>query len=327
MIFTDIIWGKVKIIDPLVLEIINTPEMQRLKDINQAGYPLPFLKNAHFARFEHCLGVYLLLTKYHASQEECLAGLIHDVSHGVFSHALDYVLTIGSEKEQSHQDNVHPEYVKKSSINTVLKKAGLNVEYLLDDRHFPLKETKLPDLCADRIDYGLREGIVYKILTPANVKNILKNLVVIDDKWIFSDFETAAFFAKSFLELNNKYWASLSSASMFRTTGDYLKYSLKKKYISEDDLYTTDNNVLNKIEPFQVKDKELTKLWQQMNNKVKISNNSKDFTSKVHTKSRVVNPLCLNNGKIIRVSEIDKHWQKILEVESQPKEYFLKFAD
>src|ERR1035437_4848360 len=143
MIFTDRVWGKVNITDPLVLQIINAPEMQRLKDINQAGCPLPFVNNAHFARFEHCLGVYLLLSNYHAGKKECLAGLIHDVSHGVFSHALDYVSAIGSDKEQSHQDNVHPDYVRKSSINAILKKAGINVDFLLDDTNFPLKENKL----------------------------------------------------------------------------------------------------------------------------------------------------------------------------------------
>jgi HD superfamily phosphohydrolase len=82
--------------------------------------------------------------------------LIHDVSHGAFSHCLDYVFDEGSQKEQTHQDNIFEKFVKESGIPRILETYGIDINYVVDDKNFPLKERLLPDLCADRIDYILR---------------------------------------------------------------------------------------------------------------------------------------------------------------------------
>ncbi|MBI2263045.1 HD domain-containing protein [Candidatus Berkelbacteria bacterium] len=158
----DRVYGEVEISEPVLLEIINSPTLQRLKEINQAGYFEPHFSGTAHSRFEHSIGVYLLLKMYGALLEEQIAGLIHDVSHSAFSHCIDYVLDAGSEKEHNHQDNVFDEFVRKSEIPGILKKYGLDLEYILDDKNFPLKEKDLPDLCADRIDYSLRTATSFK---------------------------------------------------------------------------------------------------------------------------------------------------------------------
>lgn len=112
---------------------------------------------------------------------------------------------------------------------------------------------------------------------------------------------------------------------MFRTVGDYLRYALSKNYIFETDLYTTDKIVLEKIEPYIKTDSELSLLFDRMNNKIGFRNDPNDYTRKVFCKSRVVNPLCWHDGKIKRVSEVEPSWNDIIERESKPKEYFLKF--
>jgi hypothetical protein len=72
------------------------------------------------------MGVYLLLKNYGAPIEEQIAGLIHDASHSAFSHCVDYVLAAGSESEQSHQDNVFDEFVRRSEIPSILKKYSID---------------------------------------------------------------------------------------------------------------------------------------------------------------------------------------------------------
>ena len=132
-------------------------------------------------------------------------------------------------------------------------------------------------------------------------------------------------YAKLFLKLNTDYYAGLPSAVMFRTVGDYLRYALSKDYISETDLYTTDKIVLRKIEPHTKTDPKLNLLFDRMNNKIGFRNDPNDYTGKVFCKSRVVNPLCWHNGKIMKVSEVNPSWNGIIEQESKPREYFLKF--
>src|SRR5665647_287743 len=129
MIYQDRIYGEVEINEPVILDLINSHELQRLKEIDQSGYFEPYHPGSKHTRFEHSMGVYLLLQKYGAPIEEQIAGLIHDVSHSAFSHAVDYALSEGSEKEQSHQDNYFEEYVLQSSIPQILEKHGFDVKY------------------------------------------------------------------------------------------------------------------------------------------------------------------------------------------------------
>ncbi|MCX6736486.1 MAG: HD domain-containing protein [Candidatus Parcubacteria bacterium] len=324
MDYEDRIYGKTEITEPVILELINSSTVLRLKEIDQAGYSEPHFPGIAHSRFEHSIGVYLLLKIYGASIEEQIAGLIHDVSHSAFSHCIDYALDVGSEKEHNYQDSVFDDFVRKSEIPVIIKKYNLDLEYILDDKNFPLKEKDLPDLCADRIDYSLRLAIISEEIN--NGIYFLDNLIAEDGKWVFKNFESAQKYADLFLKLNTNYYAGLSSAVMFRTVGDYLRYALKQEYILEKDFYTTDKKVLDKIEKFLNKDEKLRLLFDRMNNKIKIINNPDNYDVIVFCKSRVVDPLFKKDGEMIRISEFDLNWDNIVRRESKPKQYFLKFS-
>jgi len=323
MKYEDRVYGNFEIEEPIILELINSRTLQRLKEIDQTGYFEPHFSGTAHSRFEHSIGVYLLLQMYDATIEEQVAGLIHDVSHSAFSHCIDYALDAGSEKEHSHQDNVFDEFVRKSEIPEILEKYDFNLEYILNDKNFPLKEKDLPDLCADRLDYSLRAAILFK--EKENVNYFIDNLLAENGRWIFKNFESAEKYAELFLKLNTDYYSGLPSAVMFRTVGDYLRYALSKKYISESDLYTTDKIVLGKIEPYIKADSQLSLLLDRMNKKIGSKNDPNDYDASVFCKSRVVDPLCWQNGVVKRVSEVKPSWSNTIERESKPKEYFLKF--
>jgi len=323
MLYQDRVYGNFTIKEPAILELIKSSALQRLKGIDQIGHFEPYFPGTAHSRFEHSLGVYLLLKQYGASIEEQIAGLIHDVSHSAFSHCVDYVLDAGSEKEHSHQDNIFGGFVRKSEIPEVLKKYNLDLEYILDDKNFPLKEKKLPDLCADRIDYSLRTAIVFREIDSS--KYFLDNLTAEGGEWVFKNFDSAKKYAELFLKLNINYYAGLPSAVMFRTVGDCLRYALLKEYISESDLYTTDKVVLSKIEPHAKSDQKLGLLFDRMNNKIGFKNNPDDYDGKVFCKSRVIDPLFKEGSEVKRISEVDAGWKEVLTREMKPKEYFIKF--
>lgn len=325
MHYEDRVYGKVEITEPVVLELINCPTVQRLKEIDQIGYFEPYSPNTAHSRFEHSVGVFLLLNKYKSSIEEKIAGLIHDVSHSAFSHCIDYVLNVGSEKEHNHQDNIFDEFVRKSEIPEILKRHNFDIDYILDDNNFPLKEKDLPDLCADRIDYSFRTAVVFKKLKQKDAQEILDNLEVENNNWVFKNFEFAKKYAELFLKLNAKYYAGIESAVMFRTVGDYLRYALEKSYIEEIDLYSTDEKVLSKITKFYDQDNQLKLLFDRMNNKIGFKNNPNQYDAQVYCKSRVVDPLCKTKKGIERISEIDEDWKIVLGKEMKPKSYFIKF--
>ena len=82
------VYGKIEIIDPVVLDIIGSGFFQRLKNISIAVYFEPFYPKTCHTRWEHSIGCYYLLRKFKAGIKEQIYGLLHDISHTAFSHCI-----------------------------------------------------------------------------------------------------------------------------------------------------------------------------------------------------------------------------------------------
>jgi len=158
MIINDRIYGSIEITEPVLIELINSKPLQRLKGINQAGASKYVLPEKILTRYEHSVGVMVLLRKLGASLEEQIAGLMHDIPHTAFSHVIDFVF-----QDENHEfhEKFHASIIKNSEIPAILKKHGFSLKRLLDEHNFKLLERKIPGLCADRIDYTLRDMTAY----------------------------------------------------------------------------------------------------------------------------------------------------------------------
>ena len=99
----DEIHGSIDI-DPLMCELIDTPQFQRLRDIKQLGTTYLIYPSGNHSRFEHSIGVANLArsmaTSIRMKQPNLkttskdvlcvtLAGLLHDIGHGPFSHVFE----------------------------------------------------------------------------------------------------------------------------------------------------------------------------------------------------------------------------------------------
>lgn len=325
MIINDRVYGSIKITQPLILELIQSPSLQRLKGIDSAGYPDPFFTSSSRTRFEHSVGVFYLLRKYNASLEEQIAGLIHDVSHTALSHITDYVFDEGSTAHQNYQDDIFQKYVRKSELSTLISRHGYNLEKIIDANNFPLLETELPDLCADRIDYSLREGMIFKKITLVETRVFLKHLKSNDNHWFFDNTRIAQHFADIYRECNKDFWTGLKTAIMFVSVGEYIKHALKENYISKSDLYTTDQLLLDKVAGHHNADKKLRLLFDRMNNRIPYFNDPTNYETSIEIKSRIIDPLCMQNGDLKRLSEINPDWGQVIATELKPQKYFIRF--
>jgi len=325
MIIQDRVYGAIKIENPIVLELISTAPLQRLKYVDQIGYFEPYFPGTSHSRFEHSLGVCILLMRFNASLGEQIAGLIHDVSHSVFSHCIDYALDEGSETNHAFQDKVFHDFVNSSEIPKILNKHGLDPDYILDDHNFPLKEKPLPDLCADRLDYSLRTGVIFKEIAKADASRFLDGLIVNNNNWVFKHKEIAEEFAELFRKLNTLYYSGPESAMMFRTVGDVIKYAIEKNYVKKEDIFSTDKEFLQRITNFQKKDQKLDLLLRRVNREIECMLNEQDYDIIVRCRSRIVDPLFQDNYSIKRLSEVDDKWAEIIKKELLPKRYFIKF--
>lgn len=329
--YHDLVYGDAVIDDPAAIEIINSPAMQRLKGVDQAGYLPTWIEDAKIlndpehSRFAHSVGVYLLLKKFGAPREEQIAGLTHDVSHTAFSHAIDYVLA-SDEARQNYQDKTHEAYVRRTDLPLILSRHGFDLKFLLDETHFPLKETELPDLCADRIDYILRDGIISAECDRGAAADFIKNLTVKNSQWVFKDFAHAEAFAAFFIGLSSRHYSGPVTAALFQATAEYLKSALEKKYITINDLYTTDQAVRNLIAVHFPEDAEIKRLHSRLTDHQCFVLDTANFTNQVFCKGRAVDPLFQDETGIMRVSEKSEQWAEKIQNGLKPKEYYIRFT-
>ena len=186
MRWDDRVYGEVKVEDPGVLALIDCPTFRRLQGIKQAGPSALAFPFKTVTRFEHSLGVYMLLGKLGADRREQVAGLLHDISHTAFSHAVDFVF---DSEQQDHHEGLKPEFLNRprSSPRPDSLDGAIEPEEFFDDSVYPLLEQPFPGLCADRLDYFFRDSLACSVTTPDQVARFLAHLAVVGTSIVFTD--------------------------------------------------------------------------------------------------------------------------------------------
>jgi len=156
----------------LELKVIDTPIFQRLRRIRQlAGAHLVY-PSAQHSRFEHSLGVMHLagqaaivlkdkgLLNSNDAANLRLAGLLHDIGHGPFSHLFEEVLE--RKKKISHEE-IGKKLILKTEIGDSLTKYGFDKKFLSElafgNSKYPfMNEIISGGLSADIMDYLPRDG-------------------------------------------------------------------------------------------------------------------------------------------------------------------------
>ena len=118
MNINDKVYGEITIDEPVLLELIQSKPIQRLKGINQAGASQYALKHKTISRYEHSVGVMILLKKLNASVEEQIAGLLHDIPHTAFSHVIDFAFKDTDHKHEFHE-KFHEQIILQSEMKTI----------------------------------------------------------------------------------------------------------------------------------------------------------------------------------------------------------------
>jgi hypothetical protein len=124
--------------------------------------------------------------------------------------------------------------------------------------------------------------------------------------------------------MNKNYRSSLTTALMFITVWDVMKYAWKKWYVDRNDFYTTDKEVIDKITKHLYTDDKLSILRDRMNNKIPSKIDLNNYDGTVFCKSRVIDPYFIREWKKIRVSDVHEK-SKIMILNNKVKEYFIKF--
>ena len=155
----------------VIWNCLDSKEFQRLRRIRQLGGDFQVYPTAEHSRFSHSLGVYEIvrrmvtevkslcveLTEY---EKVCvmLAGLLHDVGHGPFSHAFEHITN------HSHEEYTAKIILGNTELNAILRgvseKLPLDIVSIIQHTHENdiLNQIVSGQLDADRMDYLLRDS-------------------------------------------------------------------------------------------------------------------------------------------------------------------------
>ena len=307
-------YGIIEVEEPVILELIDSRPMQRLKHVHQYGISYYTTHQEEYSRYDHSLGVFAILRLKGASLNEQIAGLLHDVSHTVFSHVGDYVF--GQQDHQtSFQDNVHAWFLKRYGIGDILEKHGMEIDDVLHKSgKFRALEQELPNLCADRIDYNLQGAFHQGFLTRVDVQDILNDLCFQEEKWISTNPMLMKKLTRFSLHMTRSCWGSPINYMTSSWLAKCLAKALELDLISKEEIFFgVDDAVWQKL-------KALTHPEIQSNfSRILYPYRHFDLVSRqeaeIHAKMkfRGIDPWIRKGEKIVRLSTIDSEMAQEFE--------------
>ena len=179
----DPIHGSIRF-EGLFLDLLESPELQRLHSIKQLGFAYMVFPGANHTRLEHSMGAYhmakragdaLSLKEDDRIYLECSA-LLHDIGHGPFSHTLESLLRdrFGIDHvdlterilkgEESILSDEERDMIDSRTVVEILEEGGIDRDVLIriirgrcDEKRYMCQLLNSP-IDVDQLDYLLRDG-------------------------------------------------------------------------------------------------------------------------------------------------------------------------
>ncbi len=169
-VFRDPIYGYIHIDYQVITDLIDTSVFQRLRRVRQLSGVHMVFHGAEHSRFSHALGVYELAYRFlhikeikeNLNERESMlflvTALLHDIGHGAYSHAFEYVFKVHHESIGATIITTHPEI--RNILDTIDKDFAEDVaSILLKKGKFSLIEQLISSqLDIDRLDYLERDA-------------------------------------------------------------------------------------------------------------------------------------------------------------------------
>lgn len=199
--FRDPIYGILEF-DENCVEIINTPEFQRLRYIKQLGNCEYIFPSATHSRFIHSLGT-SYLTKFALNQvlasnntklddknrnNIVIAGLCHDLGHGPFSHLFDRLFAKSPEEEHEARSIkileklYDEERVSYDGEDLEQIRECIEPNYFRNHWFYKLVSNKESGLDTDKLDYLMRDSYQLGMGFQHPYNSFFKNCKIRDDE-------------------------------------------------------------------------------------------------------------------------------------------------
>lgn len=225
----DVVWGELSLdgrespFDQLLVRLARTPLLRRTQAIEQLTLGKNFAtmpSSMYFSRWSHIWGSLVFVRKMiegtgineRESEVMQLRTLLSDVGHTAFSHLGDWMFQSGGPSEDLH-DKELKEILNVTGVEELLAEYG----YSVDETVFPEVEDWIespsPDLCVDRVDYGLREMVRWQnsftglAAYSQQLQDPQSLFAIVDGKLTIKDPAFAEKFAVGYSLLPTEHWS------------------------------------------------------------------------------------------------------------------------
>lgn len=291
-------------------ECAQTPAVLRLRDVGMncgceyTSFPR-FCGLKPYSRFDHSLGVALIIWHFTADPAQAVAGLLHDIATPVFAHVVDFMRG-DYLKQEATEAGTADMIAASAELQAVLKKYGLCSGAVSDYHRYPIADNDSPGLSADRLEYTMGNSINYGFCTAERAEAWYRDLVVGTNETgqpelTFQTAEAAEDFALTALRCSEVYVSDEDRYSM-QMLAELLQDAAVRGVITESDLYTTEPQIISRL----LSDKATAVGWSNFCAYREILRREQPGTEenwrKISAKKRYIDPLVLHQGRVSAVS-------------------------
>jgi len=321
MQYVDTVYGSTSFTEPMILDLMQSDAIERLRRVLQHGITAVLGITRPITRFEHSVGAMILVQRAGGSVCEQAAALMHDVSHTAFSHVADFVFS----GPYSYHEEKRCEWMAQSDIPAVLSRHGVDWRDFLNDERFPLLEQPSPRLCADRLDYFLRDSLALGILTQVQATQLSGSLVVAAGRFAVRELDAARLFGYKYIEADQTSWSNKTAILLYELTARALRTAFGRSVIVETDLWGGDKQLWDKISQSQdtataASVKLILRYRDFVVDESKPDESNPDeskLTVRLQPKIRTIDPDVLTEGGMLPLSALDAEFRAY-------RDYYLK---
>jgi uncharacterized protein len=304
----DELYGRFELNEPLLRDLLRTDAIGRLRGVYMGGVTSLLGIGTSSTRYEHSVGAMLLVRQLGASLEEQAAALLHDVSHTALSHVIDYVFD--SPSRQAFHDDEKVRYASDTQVPAVCERHHVDWEALLDEHRWPLLEQPSPRLCADRLDYSLRDAVSLGLIPANEAAAIIAGLDVQEGRIVFANRQVARIFADLYLSCDAQCWSAPKSVVLYELTARALRRAVKIGVLERKQLWVSDQELWRKLDSSP--DAELQSQMNAVLEAAASNDYSLDDGAPLASKVRTVDPDVRTENGLALLSELDPLWARKL---------------
>ncbi|MFZ1483795.1 MAG: hypothetical protein WAS36_02185 [Candidatus Saccharimonadales bacterium] len=271
-VFNDTVWDNSEprqlslgaINEPALTGLFYSDPIRRLQAVEQLTLP-PYYATVPgtgaFSRFEHLWGSVLfveqLSRKHGISGREKLIlqlrTLVSDMAHTTGSHLGDWLFQGVGGKEDQH-DLELKQYLGATGVLDLLENNKIDPDEVIFPDKNDWVEADQPDLCVDRVDYGLREMNRWNAVVSMQAFRAEDFEITPDNMLAMTEVNRARIFAEGFLLLSQENWSNpvhraVLDLFMLRTKIFYARGAAPDMWLFDHDQNKTRLIHLNEIHP------------------------------------------------------------------------------